>query len=182
MEYLEFRNSLTSKKGSISKVRNSYGVYDYFKYYRKTKPKDPKYVLTESQYFKVIRKIHSYLADEYIESGKIVFPNSMGSIELRKYTIEPKIDEDGKLKFKPPINWEETLKLWYSDPDTHKQGITIKYDNRTIYKTIYNRSKATYINQFFYMFTLNSFIKKRLSANIIAGNLDAFNLNKTENG
>ena len=25
-------------------IRNSWGVYDFYKYYRKTKPKDPKFI------------------------------------------------------------------------------------------------------------------------------------------
>jgi hypothetical protein len=30
------------------KIKNSYGVYDAYKYYRKNKPKDKKYILKDS--------------------------------------------------------------------------------------------------------------------------------------
>lgn len=47
------------------KVRNSLGVYDGYKYYRKNKPDSKEYVLTESQYFAIIRKINLYLLMNY---------------------------------------------------------------------------------------------------------------------
>ena len=43
------------------KIRNSLGVYDAYKYYRKNKPKDKQYVLSESQYFSIIRQINNFL-------------------------------------------------------------------------------------------------------------------------
>ena len=56
------------------KVRNSLGVYDGYKYYRKNKPDNKEYVLTESQYFAIIRKINLLLVDElltvHIVTGK----------------------------------------------------------------------------------------------------------------
>jgi hypothetical protein len=55
----EFRyNTLKLDKPRVHRIRGSWGIYDGYKYYRKNKPKDPKYVLSESQYFSI-----SYLSN-----------------------------------------------------------------------------------------------------------------------
>ena len=66
-------------------VNNSWGVYDAYKYYRKNKPKDKMYILTESQYFAIIRKINLLLAEELSNGNDITLPCHMGIIELRKF-------------------------------------------------------------------------------------------------
>lgn len=64
ISYEEFRGLVNKVKGSRHhKIKNSYGVYDGYKFYRKTKPKESKYILTESQYFSIIRKVNKLLAD-----------------------------------------------------------------------------------------------------------------------
>ena len=47
------------------KVRNSLGVYDGYKWYRKNKPDGKEFVLSESQYFAIIRKICIWLMNFY---------------------------------------------------------------------------------------------------------------------
>ena len=45
ISYEEFRGLVNKVKGSRHhKIKNSYGVYDGYKFYRKTKPKEPKYI------------------------------------------------------------------------------------------------------------------------------------------
>ena len=49
MTFEKFRREVLGLNRSRShRIKNSLGVYDAFKYYRKTRPKDKKYVLTES--------------------------------------------------------------------------------------------------------------------------------------
>ena len=61
MEEQEFLNKVRKVKESRNhKVKNSYGIYDGYKFYRKNKPNDPKYVLTESQYFAITRKVNEF--------------------------------------------------------------------------------------------------------------------------
>ena len=54
----EFKRRAKRVEGPrVHKITGSLGVYDSYKYYRKIKPKDKKYILTESQYFSIIRQI-----------------------------------------------------------------------------------------------------------------------------
>ena len=146
----EFLNSI--KKVSDTrhhKVSNSYGVYDGYKYYRKNKPKESKYVLSESQYFAIIRK------------------------ELRKYN--PRVFfECNKLKTNLPIDWDRTLKLWYEDEESFRNKTLIKVEEKELFKIYYNKSKANYINKSFYQIQFNRELKKKLKTKIKEGNIEAF--------
>ena len=51
MDYDNFRKIVLKLHDNRKhKVKNSYGVYDAFKYYRKHKPKDKKYILNSSTF------------------------------------------------------------------------------------------------------------------------------------
>ena len=77
----------------------------------KTNQKIKKYILTESQYYSIIRNINKLLAEELYNNKPIYLPLHMGVLELRKVQTSLKI-VDGKLINSMPVNWEETLKLW----------------------------------------------------------------------
>ena len=111
----EFRRQI-HHQGPQQKVRNSWGVYDYYKFYRKNKPQGHEYVLTESQYFAIIRKINQKLADRLLSYEPVEFPQSMGILEIRK---KQNIDRivDGKLVTAKPIDWDTTIKLWHEDAE-----------------------------------------------------------------
>ena len=58
----EFISNIKNVTGNRKhKINNSYGVYDAYKYYRKNKPKDSKYILSESEYFNIIRSVNKQL-------------------------------------------------------------------------------------------------------------------------
>lgn len=175
----EFRSKVTrSKEPKKQIITNSYGVYDYYKYYRKRKPKDKKFILTESQYFAIIRKVNEMLVQELTQYSSLDLPVRMGIVELRKYDIAPTIDEHGKLKFRAPIDWDKTLKLWYEDEESYHSKVLIKVSNREVFKVNYNKTKANYNNKYFYMFRLNRSVKRDLKDRIKENKIDAFNFNK----
>ena len=155
------------------KIKNSYGVYDGFKFYRKNRPKDSKYVLTESQYFSIIRKINNYLADELSKGKDIQLPCNMGLIEVRKYKAYIGI-KNNKLVSNLPIDWDSTLKLWYEDTESLRNKTLIKSNVKEIFRIHYNRTKANYNNKSFYSFSINRDIKKKIKDNIKNNNIDAF--------
>ena len=66
------------------KVTNSYGSKDAFHYYRKIKPNDSKYVLTDCEYLSIIRKINNQLRDKLINGRRMYYYQRMGRLELRK--------------------------------------------------------------------------------------------------
>lgn len=172
--FSEFSNSIKKvNKSRTHKVNNSYGVYDGFKYYRKNRPKEHKYTLTESQYFSIIRKVNELLGKELISGADIILPCRLGRLEIRKY--EAKITTDGKkIKTNLPIDWDRTLKLWYEDEESYKNKTLIKAEEKEIYRVYYNKNIADYKNKSFYTFSLNRDLKRRLKQNIKEGKLDAF--------
>ena len=155
------------------KVRNSWGVYDGYKYYRKNKPDSKEYILTESQYFAIIRKINLHLVDELLLSHDVRLPKSMGTIEIRKYDRIMRLGKDGKIHTNLPIDWDKTLKLWYEDEEAFKDKTLVRVEETEIFKVYYSRRSATYNNNFYYEFLFNKDLKVRLKQRIKEGLIDA---------
>lgn len=174
ISYEEFRGLVNKVKGSRHhKIKNSYGVYDGYKFYRKTKPKESKYILTESQYFSIIRKVNKLLADLLSKGDDVTLPCRLGKLEIRKYKANIVL-EGNKIKTNLPIDWDRTLKLWYEDEESYKNKILIKVEEKEIFKIYYNRNVANFTNKSFYTFHLNRNIKKELKQNIKEGIVDSF--------
>lgn len=175
-DFLDFSSSVRRLKESrIYKVRNSYGVYDGFKYYRKIRPKEHKYALNESQYFAITRKINTILGEALINGEDILLPYRLGRLEIRKFNASITFDGD-KIKTNLPIDWDRTLRLWYEDKESFKNKALIRIKEKEIYRTHYNRTLAEYKNKSFYTFYLNRALKRRMKQNIKEGKLDAFPL------
>lgn len=156
------------------KIRNSLGVYDGYKYYRKNKPNDKKYVLSESQYFAIIRQINNLLVDDIVTGNEVKLPHRMGTIEVRKYEKSVRIDENGKVVTNLPVDWNNTLKLWYEDPEAYKNKTLLRLNEQEIYKIVYNKENANFNNRAFYEFVFNKDLRIRLKRNIKQGIVDAF--------
>lgn len=160
------------------KIRNSLGVYDGYKYYRKNKPSDKKYILSESQYFAIVRQMNNLLADEIIKGNEIKLPHRMGTIEVRKYEKSVKIGDDGEVKTNLPIDWDNTLKLWYEDEEAYKDKTLLRLDEQEIYKIIWNKENANFNNRSFYELVFNRDLKLRLKHNIKEGITDALHIGR----
>lgn len=175
MSLSEFRKEILKvDKPRKTTINNSYGVYDAYKYYRKNKPKDPKYILSESQYFAIVRQINLLLVQELLEQKDIIFPYSMGRLEVRK-SIPKVYIEDGKVKSTYPIDWDGTLKLWYEDQESRENKTILKKKEREVFRIMYNKSKAFYTNKNYFEFKVNRALKLALRDVIRQGNFDAFN-------
>lgn len=147
------------------KVTGSLGVYDAYKWYRKNKPKEKEYILTESQYFSIIRRTNEALRDELIRTGVLNFPCKMGRLEIRKYPAI--ITSDGKtIKTNLPIDWNTTLKLWYEDKEALENKTLVRMNVPELFKVFYNRVDANYNNKSFYQFSTNRALKLLLNHTI----------------
>jgi hypothetical protein len=158
-------------------VNNSYGSKDAFRFYRKIKPTDSKYVLTDCQYLKIIRLINNVLRESLIQGNDVLLPEKMGRLELRKRSIYKKF-KDGKLKTNSPIDWNATLKLWYENPICKEKKQLVRQDIEELFKVYYNTTKANYNNKTFYEFLINRDIKVGLKKNIKLNKIDAFTYGK----
>lgn len=177
--YDNFRNRLLNvDKPRKHKIRGSLGVYDAYKYYRKNKPKGHEYVLTESQYFSIIRQVNILLADKLINGDEVTLPYKMGRLELRKTASYIRLDAKGNLITNLPIDWDKTIKLWYEDEQAYKDRTLVKVEEREIFKIYYNRGLANYNNKSYYEFDINRDIKKRLKQRIKEGRIEAMYLDK----
>ena len=176
--YKEFRNNIVkSKEPRQHRVRNSGGTYDAYKYYRKNRPKEKKYVLTESQYFSIIRKVNEHLGDLLVTGNDVLLPHRLGRLEIRKYNSNITIDEkSNKIKTNLPIDWDKTLRLWFEDKECFKDKVLVRVEEKEIYKVYYNKVIAEYNNKSFYEFNVNRDLKKRLKQNIKRGKIDAFSI------
>lgn len=175
MEEQEFRSSIRRVNDKRNhKVKGSWGVYDAFKWYRKNKPKDRKFVLTESQYYTIIRRINEALREELLKDGDLLFPCRMGRLEIRKHPAV--ITSDGKkIKTNLPIDWNATLKLWYEDEDCLKEKTLVRINVPELFRVHYNKAKANYDNKSFYQFSTNRELKRMLRDAIKNNpNFDAF--------
>lgn len=171
----EFKDNIRKIRSSRNhSVKNSYGVYDGYKYYRKNKPKDKMYVLSESQYFSIIRRINELLVEGLLEGHDVTLPCRFGRIELRKRNARVFFDGN-KLKSNLPIDWDKTLKLWYEDEEAYRNKTLVKIEEKEIYKLYYNRNIAEYTNKTFYQFNFNRDLKRRLKISIKENGIDAFN-------
>lgn len=178
MDYTNFiKNIKKVNNERHHKVTNSYGTKDAFHYYRKIRPKDSKYVLTDCQYLHIIRAINNRLRDFLIMGEDVLLPEKMGRLELRK-TANTINFVDGKIKTNLPIDWNATLELWYSNPSCKKKKQLVRQENKETYKVYYNKTKANYNNKTFYEFNTNREIKVGLKKNIKKNKIDAFSYGK----
>ena len=167
----QFKTALKNKKGSLSRVRNSWGVYDYYKFYRKNRPKEHKYALNESQYFAIIRRVNTLLAEQLLIDGELEFPYRMGKLIVREKKPRTTI-KDGKIKTSRRIDWDKTLSLWYNDPNEYKEKNLVYSDNEKITVLFYDKRGAIFKNKQYYQFDLNRFIYKEISKAVNSGTLE----------
>lgn len=165
-------NLLKKKEKKTAKVRNSFGVYDCYKHIRKNGWYNIGTPLSEHEFYTIIRSINNAIAKEIALGNDIKLPQKMGSLELRKRERGVSI-VDGKLKITYPVNWEETIRLWFEDEQARKDKTLLRDEQKYVYKVKYNKYKANYENKTFYEFTLNRKIKKALKDNINKNKVDA---------
>ena len=99
----------------------------------------------------------------------------MGELELRKGPTSVSV-VNGKIKNNMPIDWDQTLKLWYEDAEAFKNKTLVRLRETEPFKVVYNRIRATYKNKAFYNLKLNRDLKVRIKKKIRSGTLDAFKL------
>lgn len=178
MEYKDFIKDIKKVNNERHhKIQNSYGSKDAFHYYRQTRPKDSKYVLTDCQYLQIIRLINDDLRQFLIDGKDVTLPEKMGRLELRKTTNTIKF-ENGKLKTNLPVNWDATLKLWYDNPGCKNKKQLVRQESIETFKVYYNKNKANYNNKSFYEFSTNRELKIGLKKNIKLNKIDAFKYGK----
>lgn len=163
MTLKEYRYS----KGSgehVYAVNNSWGVYDYYKYYRHNRPRERSYYkMNEYQYYKLIRTVNEYLVDLLFSNARVELPDGLG--ELLVLNKPAKVSfKDGKLITNRPVNWDATLRLWFEDPQAEKNKTLVRWDTDNVVNIVYRKTKSSFKNKSFYEFQVIRRIKQRLSS------------------
>lgn len=167
----DFCKSIHKKDKKVMKITGSWGIYDVYKSIRKHKWYDIGRPLKEHEFYTIVREVNKRLADNLANGDTVTFPCKMGKLELRKHEAGVSI-VNGKLRNTYPIDWLETLKLWYEDEEARKMKIKVRDEQKYIYRVKYCKDDATYENKVFYQFALNRFIKRALKENIKKGKTD----------
>lgn len=164
-EYLNKVRKLGSHKHRFT---HSYGTNEAYLYYRKTCG-----AVEASLYRKIINKINRKFHEMLLLGKPVTFPIRMGSIELAKTDVSPKII-DGKLRINHTVDWDATCKLWYSDEEAKEKKQLVYCDSHYVFRFCYRKSKAIFKNKAFIKYYPNRFLKRNLCKNIRDGKVDAF--------
>lgn len=170
----EFTTKLRWQNGRVFKFKNSYKLRDAFNWYRKHRPVDKKFVLTEGQYSCIISTINKKLVENFCKGVPIVFPYKMGELYLYKQDVSPRLSPEGKLIYNAPIDWGTTLKTWFENEAAMECKLLIKRDDREIFKVRYTKHTAVFKNQSYVGFRPQRSFKLMLKEAITKGKLDAF--------
>ena len=170
--FREFTTEIGKKKGPKKmKITNSWGIYDAYKLIRKNKWYNIGKPVAESEFYSIIRSVNKLLAENLANGETVKLPFRMGWLELRKTQRGVSI-VNGKLKNTYPVDWGETLRLWFEDAEAREKKILLRDENDMAYHIRYNKYPANYENKGFYLFALNRFIKLALKENIKSNKVD----------
>lgn len=153
------------------KITASLGMREAFRYYTKKSK-----ALDEKEFRRVIRYINSLLQESLASGEDINLPCKMGRLELRKFKTSVSF-KDGKIITNLPIDWDETLNLWYEDRESFREKRKVRMEVPEVFRVYYKKSTANYNNKSFFTFKVNRDLKQKLKINIINKKVDAFLVN-----
>lgn len=168
----DFKTSI--KKANAKKkhkITASLGMREAFRYYTKKSK-----VLDEKDFRRVIRYINSILQESLALGEDINLPCRMGKLELRKFKTSVSF-RDNKMITNLPIDWDETLNLWYEDVESFKNKRKVRMEVPEVFRVYYKKSTANYNNKSFFTFKVNRDLKQKLKTNIVNKKVDAFLVN-----
>lgn len=153
------------------KIINSIGVYDIYKHIRKNKWQDIGEIVTEKDYYTIIRGVNDLLVENLIKGKTIKLPHRLGEIQLRKSPKQIKF-KNNKLITNLPINWLATKQLWEQDESSKNTKRLVRYNVDYIYSIEWNKSTALFTNKTFYNFRPMRSLKKKLGQILQNNNID----------
>lgn len=167
MDNTQFKNDIKKVSGNRKhKVTNSYGMKDAFIYYKKTRPKDKQYVLTDSQYRTLVKKVNILLSNILLEYGELKLPLDMGYLKVYKKENKPRL-KDNKVVYNAPIDWNKTLELWATDNEARVSKTLVKVTPGDLYSIKYKHRYCKFKNKEYYLFKVHRSIKLKLKDKII---------------
>ena len=164
-EFIEFKNTYVNPNGrSEGKIRNSFGVLHYYKYYVKQCKELKRPYIHRLVYFKILRFIGDKLRDYLALGNEMLLPKKLGKIYLVKTDIKV-WENNGKYYTNRGIDWNKTLRLWFEDEESRKNKEVIYCNSRVKYSFKYIRSYYVK-NLSYYLFEFNRKLKRTCAKNV----------------
>lgn len=159
----EFKNKIKRvKEHRHYKIKGTFDIQKCFTYYRQHRPKSKEFVITESQFYKIINAVHEEFIKIMLTGTDVILPHSMGVLRISKKF--PGVSyQDGELKNTYPINWNKTIELWYSDVEAYKNKTLVYETLKVKYKPTYMKKDATYKNRYYFTIRFTRDLIKRMS-------------------
>ncbi len=178
MENNKFISDLLKRKEKRKAKRmNSLGMFPAYNFYRDLyKSYAAKDKVGRSKFSEIIIHIHTQMAEKLSLGEEIILPLRMGKLEVRKHKSYVRINDKGETVVNKPIDWKSTLDLWKQDAECRNKKVLLRFEVPYIYKIIYNKAHAKYINKAYMDITFSREIKKKLKTNINNGGVEAFML------
>lgn len=165
----EYTTSMRNNEGSSWKYPKIIRLRQYFKYYRKHRPRKSRFVMTEVTFSSIINAVCAEIAEVILQGEIIQLPFRMGKLSLVSRDSCNYFDEDGKFHMTGAIDWPSTHKLWYEDPESRANKKLVRLETSTIYRVRYWKQTACYTNKSIISFstcrTLKAEIRKRVQDN-----------------
>lgn len=152
MELEEF-SRIVSRKGSTKgkkfDVTNTRGTKEAWRWLKKNKwfgitP------VSEHDFGKIVKTINLALMDRFLKGYPIRLPANMGRLELTKQEIDFNYSSSNALK---PVNWKDTVRMWYENEDWFRDKKLVFFDHRYFYWIRYNKRPSNYKNSIYYKFS-----------------------------
>lgn len=157
-------------------ISGCYGIYNYWLYYNKIKPKTDKYKITWKEHSDIIHAVHRELKEEIFNTGSFDLPYNIGSLVLIKGADQFVKFKDGEVKIPHTyvIDWDRTHELWYNDEEAYANRTLIRFEVKNMYHIVFNKKHGSFKNQSYYKFRTVRNFKKDVAKRAKNNTLDNF--------
>lgn len=155
-------------KGAHKRIYNSYGVTDYYKFY-----KSKGGTLDRKTFSEILTRVNEKLGERLLEKKAIDFPYGMGRMEIKKFKTKVCVGDNG-IETNLPPDWETTLKLWAEDEEAREAKTIIRQEVPYVFRAVYIKYNAVYKNKQFFTFTIGRTLKRKMKDLINKGEMESF--------
>lgn len=158
------------RKVHSKRNRRVFKVFYIKHIYRSLAKNDPTIKqFTCEQMYNILYDIGKYLLEEIIQGKVVKLPYGIGELYIACTNTALKYNKDKNQVSGLKINWIETNKLWYNDPEAKKNHQVIKYKPCKFFTIKYKRGYFT--NSTLYKLVLKRPVKLQLRDAIINNEL-----------
>lgn len=147
----------------------------FYKYYNSIKPKVANYVVGELLYFDILNRVNLEIEELLLQGNIVKLPSVFGELSIRMKILKVGI-KNGKLFNKKPIDWENTLKLWYEDEEAAKSKKLVKIETDVSYRLYYPKIRAKYKNKSCISMRSNRHFRARMTDRICNTDFQCFKI------